>query len=285
MALLPALVAAAASLAATAPSAVAASSCLSNLDGSLGHPARACPADRAEPWPTEPCTPLPRWGTSTSEFCAPRAVRLKSDDALPAPASVLAAAKQALAHWSAANAPSAATCSWTDSTLMLGAIEYYKASQDAAALQGVRAWAEHNHFRVCGSKATEPQLDRAARLPPTTHGTSPFPPPPPGDDSCGVSVRGVAYVGNPTGKNFSAGSFGDCCGRCQQFGWQKCTYFTYYPPAAHSGAESTSSGGGSCSFQGSNAQVMASPSALSGWPSGGPCPPQCRHVPGGVRGP
>ena len=73
-----------------------------------------------------------------------------------------------------------------------------------------------------------------------------------------------------------ASSFGECCQRCRALGWQKCTYFTF--TAAKVGRE--------CSFQTAAATVARrSPGSLSGWPSGGPCPPQCRHVAGGVRGP
>jgi hypothetical protein len=183
------------------------------------------------------------------------------------PAGVLAAARQALAHWSALHPPSAASCSWTDSTLMLGAVEYYKVSRgDAAALQGLTEWAHAHRFRVCGDGQSVAAGAAGAAAAPVT------PQPPGGDDSCNVFVRGVAYTGaTGGGGSVTATSASECCRRCRALGWRRCSYFTF--------------SSGRCSLQGTTTTVHAAAGALSGWPSGGPCPPQCRHVAGGVRGP
>ena len=122
---------------------------------------------------------------------------------------VLAAAKKALDHWSAANPPTTASCSWTDSTLMLGAIEYHKASNDTAALQGVSEWARQNQFRVCGDRQAADVALAPLSLAPA----------PPGDDSCRVFVRDVAYTGGGKGDT-PAGSFAECCRRCRAPGCQ-----------------------------------------------------------------
>ena len=183
--------------------------------------------------------------------------------AQPAPAAVLAAAKRALTHWTSANPLAEATCAWTDSTLLLGVMEYQKASNDPLALAGATAWAERQHYRVCGDKSGQLLAAAAERGPP---------PPPAGtdDDSCRVWVRDVEYVDASVGAA-PAASFAECCERCRALPGNKCGYFTF--------------AAGRCSLQATATRPKAAKGALSGWPAGGPCPPQCRHVAGGVRGP
>ena len=182
----------------------------------------------------------------------------------PTKASVIAAGTRALDGYTKTYPLADASCSWTDSTLLLGAVEFYKASKDEAALQGAKAWARKQGYRLCGSpkpadRGAAAEV-RCAQTATDSHDD---------DDSCRVSVADVEYFGAPSGKPFAVSSFGECCKRCKAAG-SRCSYFTF------------ASGG--CSLQTTNTVARRSMGALSGWPSGGPCPPQCRHVVGGVRG-
>jgi hypothetical protein len=187
----------------------------------------------------------------------------------PPPASrtsVLSAGRRALAGYTRINGPLAdATCAWTDSTLLIGAIALSKVSKDAGVLQDAEAWGRKQGYRVCGEPKSA--LAVTALRSPLRNGTAS------GDDSCSVAVRDVAYTGAPSGKPLAGMSFGDCCERCGALGYPKCTYFTWHSATRQ------------CSLQTANTVPRRSPGDLSGWPAGGPCPPQCRHVAGGVRGP
>eukprot|EP01052_Picozoa_sp_SAG31_P052073 SAG31_NODE_12678_length_925_cov_0.822034_1_plen_203_part_10 len=143
---------------------------------------------------------------------------------LPDRTVVLAAGKKALNFWWSTNPPTTASCDWTDGTLMLGAIEYYKTSQDSAVLRGVDSWAEMQHFRMCGSKG----LSHGSATAATTR-TSAFAPGPGNgsDDSCRSLIRDVAYMGANSGKPTPAASAGECCRRCGLLGYPKCTYFSF----------------------------------------------------------
>eukprot|EP01043_Picozoa_sp_COSAG02_P035615 COSAG02_NODE_2562_length_8527_cov_24.422995_1_plen_438_part_00 len=183
---------------------------------------------------------------------------------MPTKRSVIAAGVRALDAYIATSPLGEASCSWTDSTLLLGAVEFYKASNYTAALQGAEAWARKQGYRLCGApKADDRKTFMEVRC--AESGTAS------GDDSCRVAVQDVEYAGSPSGKPFAASTFAECCERCGALGYPRCSYFTF--------------AGGQCSLQTTNTAARRSLGALSGWPSGGPCPPQCRHVAGGVRGP
>ena len=192
---------------------------------------------------------------------APTATDSPREVLLPSQGSVFAAGRRALAAYTSTNGPLAeASCAWTDSTLLIGAITFAKVSKDAKALEDAEAWGRKHGYMICGQPKQEFATTASA-----TNGT--------GDDSCRVAVPDVAYSGSSSGKTLPAASFGDCCEHCAAVGYPKCSYFTWYSTRKQ------------CSLQTVSTVAQRSPGALSGWPSGGPCPPQCRHVSGGVRGP
>jgi hypothetical protein len=136
----------------------------------------------------------------------------------------------ALEHWTRQkpqNPLPAASCSWTDSTLLLGVVEYAKVANGTTALASVRAWAwaARHHYALCGAKPRRvqepPRRVRGHKRAGNGSGT---------DDSCRVAVRDVAYVGDASGKSFPVASFGDCCARCGALGYPRCSDPPRPPP-------------------------------------------------------
>ena len=130
--------------------------------------------------------------------------------ALPTKASVIAAGARALGGYTKTHPLAEASCSWTDSTLLLGVVEFYKASKDEAVLRGAEAWARKQGYRLCGSpKPADRSAAAEVRCPEAATNSGG------GDDSCRVSVADVEYTGAPSGKPLAASSFRECCERCQ----------------------------------------------------------------------
>ena len=142
----------------------------------------------------------------SSQHQAPVAV------ALPTKASVIAAGARALGGYTKTHPLAEASCSWTDSTLLLGVVEFYKASKDEAVLRGAEAWARKQGYRLCGSpKPADRSAAAEVRCPEAATNSGGGG----GDDSCRVSVADVEYTGAPSGKPLAASSFRECCERCQ----------------------------------------------------------------------
>ena len=168
---------------------------------------------------------------------------------------------------------------------MLGTIRYYKVSGNVAALAVARQWGERHHYQICDGPNQITELGSPHRVTSgllngetvnldgirpaiTTMATGG--PAPGADDSCSNFERDVSFSGGTRG-TLTANNPGECCGLCQNSTHPRaCRFFTYQPSV-------TDGSSGNCwldSLGPGFIDVVASPGARSGWPSGGPAPPR-----------
>ena len=128
-----------------------------------------------------------------------------TDAALPSSAAVLSDGKRAFDKWAVATPVD--NCGWTGGTFLLGAIEYYKATDDAgvgdaAVLNYATKWAATYDYQICGGVASQ---DTRSSPPAVAGGAG---------GTCATAQNAVFDRGTNLPGGDNAKTAAECCAAC-----------------------------------------------------------------------